>query len=106
MARPTRPTTEIVPMMIGWSMGIAAQVSLPNISLLSMRGMIGAHPAAGNGFEEAIGDRGVGRGLDRLAWQGERVIGGRVERAALRLGASHPACELVGRHGGHLETHV
>src|ERR1700722_15941135 len=106
MARPTRPITETVPIMIGWSKGTAAQVSLPSISLLPMRCVIGARPPAGDGFEEALGDRSVSGGLDRLAWLGKRGGGRRVGSLPLRLSAFNPGRELIRRNGGHLEAHV
>src|ERR1700744_6213043 len=96
MAASTSPTPPEAIMTIGWSKGIAAQVSLPSMSVLLMGG---AAPAGQDCFEQVRRDESKGLGWHRLARLRERLVGDRVECPALRFRVRHPGGVLIGRDG-------
>src|SRR5580698_7317058 len=112
----TRPTTAAVISGIGWSNGMASQLSLPNMLMLRPRGYARARPSGlrtksrryllrddlleqpGIGHPEGeragvhalLGQRGVARGIEGWA-----VIARRFD----------PGGEALRRHGLHVEMH-
>ena len=94
-------------MGIGWSSGIADQLSLPSIRRLSFLAARLGRPCAtrrtgrlcrgliNDGVEEAGVDRLVGRRRVVLARLLQPGVGAAVERGAIRLGARDPLCEIV-----------
>src|ERR1700678_2332723 len=101
----TKPTVPDAIMTTGWSKGIAAQVSLPNILLPSLR-RSGRHVTRRDPIEQTlahprVGLRSLGLGGPRQLLECVRVKG-----AALGLRGIDPVLEGL-RFGGHkVEAHV
>src|SRR5947199_10446161 len=93
----TTTTMSEAAMGIGWSNGMASQVSLPIISL---------HRLLDRRLEQLRGDVAERLRLVGPAWAREPPVGNRIELAARRLGRGDPALELRRRHRLDLEAHV
>src|SRR5690242_20926132 len=113
----TRTTTEAAASGIGWSHGIAFQLSLPSMSAPSARTahrLVGADrgPRPGrqllhhHGVEQVRIDRAVGVGRDVPGLAGERRIAGARQGRAVLPRRSEPLREALGGHRLEDELHV
>src|SRR5580658_10310432 len=98
-------TTTPVSSGIGWSNGMAAQVSSPNMLMPRRRPGSGRQLLRGDALEQAGfgGAEGERRRIRALPGQ-VRVAGGVEGRAGVARGGD-PGGEAVGRHRLHLEMH-
>src|ERR1700734_1205379 len=113
----TRPTTDAATSGIGWSNGMASQVSLPSMLVLrprrygyvrapglwsrSRRQFLGRDLLEQPGLDVTIGERGH---VDALL--GEPGVARGIEWLAGRARGVDPAGKLIGRNRAHLEMHV
>src|ERR1700733_1304259 len=101
MARRVAPTTAEVPMTMGWSNGMAAKVSLPNISMSRQcRGGPGSRrQAAGDDrIEQSHGNLRVGGSAVHPAGASQLRVGRPIEYPTLRADFTHPRLEIFRRH--------
>ena len=110
-----RTITADAPMTIGWSNGIALQLSLPRRfivlpSATSNRCGKSDRPADIAGIHDAVeqigGDGAIGERRDRLARLGQIGISSRVEHRAVAARRRHPLRKLLGRHRIDGKVHV
>src|SRR5271155_804438 len=109
MARRVAPTTAEVPMTMGWSKGMAAKVSRPNISMSHQcRGGPGScgQAAGDDSIEQSHGDLRVGGSSLHPAGSSQLRVGLPIEYPTLRADFTHPRLELFRRHRILLEAHV
>src|SRR6516164_3975287 len=122
MTAPTRTRTTNAPAAsaIGWSKGIACQVNLPNMSVLPSRQhcRVGRGTLRGSGpltrrqtllhdvLEESGLHTPVGVGTHVLALPEELAVFGLIQHRTGDTCFSHPLCELLWRHGVHVECHA
>src|ERR1700722_18960323 len=94
---------------MGWSKGMAFQVSLPNTLFLRAHddwAFAGWQLLGQNGGEQPRPYCPIGVGCYVLGLAQQRSIGAIVERCALGLGGTRPGVELGRGDGTHLESHV
>src|SRR5580658_1682581 len=107
MARRVAPTTAEVPMTMGWSKGMAAQLNLPNNISMSHQWSGDLLRAAGDDrIEQAHGDLRVGRSALRPTRLCHLRESRRIEYAAFRLHLADPGLDILRRHRIHIEAHV
>src|ERR1700761_7472003 len=106
MARRVAPTTAEVPMTMGWSKGMAAKVSLPNISMSRhCRGIIGSrgHATGDDRIEQSCGDLRVGRSTLHSTGSSQLGEGRCIEHPAFYPDITDPCLEVFVGHRSHLE---
>src|SRR5580658_7624875 len=117
MAMIARMTTAPVTSGIGWSSGMAAQVSLPSMLGLRSRGYVGVWPAGlrarprrqhlcGDLLEQVGSGRTVGERSHIQALPGQVGIARGIEGWAAGARGLDPGSELVGRHCVYVEKHA
>src|ERR1700722_3147877 len=101
----TKPTVPDAIMTTGWSNGIAAQVSLPNILLPSLR-RGGRHVTRRNTIEQTFAHLRVGLGPLGLGGFRQLVKCTCIKHAPLRPGDIHPGFEGLGFSRHKIKAHV
>src|SRR5690242_15408375 len=101
------PTNAAESSGMGWSNGIACQVSLPNTSLLHCRGPVSRRQFLVQYGSEKTGlDASIGVGFYILRLTQQPPVRGVVQYGAVGTRPRGPVGEIGGRHGLHLEMHV
>src|ERR1700688_2261406 len=101
----TKPTVPDAIMTTGWSKGIAAQLSLPNILLPSLR-RDGRRLTRGNPIEQTLAHPRVGLHSLRLSRPCQLLKCPRIKEAALRFCSADPVLASLGFGRHKIKAHV
>src|SRR5271154_1237888 len=101
----TKPNVPDAIMTTGWSNGIAAKLSLPNILLPPLR-RDGSHMTRRNVIEQTLAHLPVGLHSICLGWLDQFLKCIRVEDSALRLCSADPILKGICPSRHKIKTHV
>src|SRR5580704_17639301 len=102
----TTPTVALVHMTIGWSNGIADQLSLPNMSERLFGGPLRLYAPGGNRLEGIFDHRSIGA-LTGSSGGSQQLRNGRpIEDTVLPVRLGNPGCEPLPGLRPHREAHV
>src|SRR5580698_9019009 len=102
----TTPTVAHVHMTIGWSNGIADQLSLPSMSERLFYGPLSLDVPGSDRLKGVLGNRSIGILIARS--RGPQQLGNRraIEDGALSARLGNPGCEPLSRLCAHREVHI